>query len=134
MWLEDSPQHEKAFQTGALGEAGVGKSLEKRTEDGSAVVLHDRRTLGGRGNIDHVAIAPAGVFVVDAKAHSGKVTIERPLFGAAKLRIRHRTAKMRGHCRMYPKALANRRNADGSLEASEIEAIARDLVQLLPAA
>ncbi len=41
----------------------------------------------GRGNIDHVAIAPTGVFVIDAKAHSGKVQIDRPLFGSAKLRI-----------------------------------------------
>jgi hypothetical protein len=179
LWLGDSPQHEKAFQTGALGEAGVGKSLEKRTEDGPAVVLHDRRMPGGRGNIDHVAITPAGVFVIDAKAHSGKVTIARSLFGEAKLKINgrdwtrlldgldrqvaaihdalqrtwhsdvpvqgvlcfttadlpfYRTAKMRGHWLMYRKALAKRLNAEGSLQAPEIEAIARDLQQMLPAA
>jgi hypothetical protein len=39
------------------------------------------------GNIDHIAIAPTGVFVIDAKAHSGKVRIENPMFGTAKLKI-----------------------------------------------
>ena len=41
----------------------------------------------GRGNIDHLAIAPAGVLVIDAKDHRGKVTVSSPLFGAAKLRV-----------------------------------------------
>jgi Nuclease-related domain len=30
---------------------------------------------GTRGNIDHIVIAPAGVFVVDAKAHKGRIEI-----------------------------------------------------------
>jgi hypothetical protein len=68
----------------------VGESLDRRTAEGPAIILHDRRMPRGRGNIDHVAIAPAGVFVIDAKAHSGKVQIERPLFGAPKLRIARR--------------------------------------------
>jgi hypothetical protein len=90
LWLRDAPQHERAFQIGAVGEAAVGKSLEQRTEEGPAVALHDRRMPGGRGNIDHVAVAPRGVFVIDAKAHSGQVRIERPLFGAPRLKINGR--------------------------------------------
>ena len=54
---------------------------------GPAVILHDRRMPQGRRHIDHVAIAPTGVFVIDAKAHSGNVRIDSPLFGSAKLRI-----------------------------------------------
>ena len=98
LWLQDAPQHEVAFKTGELGEVGVGESLERRTAEGPAVVLHDRRMPRGRGNIDHIAIAPTGVFVIDAKAHSGTVRIENPLFGSAKLRIagRDRTGLIDG--------------------------------------
>jgi hypothetical protein len=42
----------------------------------------------GRGNIDHLAIAPSGVYVIDAKNISGKVRVSRPLFGAAKLLVK----------------------------------------------
>ena len=38
-------------------------------------VLHDRRVPGTRGNIDHIVIAPAGVFVVDAKHYEGRIEI-----------------------------------------------------------
>ncbi len=87
LWLTDEPQHQRAFKTGQLGEVAVGESLEKRTAEGPAVILHDRRMPLGRGNIDHIAVAPTGVYVIDAKAHSGTVRIDKPLFGAAKLRI-----------------------------------------------
>jgi hypothetical protein len=87
LWLKEAPQHEVAFKAGGLGEVAVGESLEKRTAQGPAVILHDRRMPHGAGNIDHIAIAPTGVFVIDAKAHSGKVRVETPLFGAAKLKI-----------------------------------------------
>jgi hypothetical protein len=87
LWLTDAPQHERAFRTGQLGEVAVGQSLEKRTAEGPAVILHDRLMPLGRGNIDHIAVAPTGVYVIDAKAHSGTVRVEKPLFGAARLRI-----------------------------------------------
>lgn len=87
LWLADEPQHERAFKTGQLGEVAVGESLEKRTAEGPAVILHDRRMPLGRGNIDHIAVAPTGVYVIDAKAHSGTVRIEKPLFRATKLWI-----------------------------------------------
>lgn len=87
LWLTDEPQHQRAFKTGQLGEVAVGESLEKRTAEGPAVILHDRRMPLGRGNIDHIAVAPTGVYVIDAKAHSGTVRVDRPLFGAARLRI-----------------------------------------------
>jgi hypothetical protein len=45
---------------------------------------------GSRGNIDHLAIAPTGIYVIDAKAHQGKVRIQNPLFGTAKLTINGR--------------------------------------------
>jgi hypothetical protein len=42
---------------------------------------------GGRGNIDHLAVAPTGIYVIDAKAHSGKVRVDNPLLGSPKLQV-----------------------------------------------
>jgi hypothetical protein len=85
--LRGTPQHEAAFRSGHRGEREVAASLERVAARGSAVVLHDRRMPGGYGNIDHLAIAPAGVFVIDAKNIKGKVRVAGSLFGAGKLRI-----------------------------------------------
>jgi hypothetical protein len=68
----------------------VAQSLERRTADAPTILLHDRRMPTGGGNIDHLAIAPTGVFVIDAKNHSGKVEVRNPLFGAPKLVINGR--------------------------------------------
>jgi hypothetical protein len=38
-------------------------------------VLNDRRVKGTKGNIDHVAVAPAGVFVLDAKYFTGFIDV-----------------------------------------------------------
>jgi hypothetical protein len=38
-------------------------------------VLHDRQAPGTPANIDHLVVAPAGVFVVDAKGHQGMIRI-----------------------------------------------------------
>lgn len=75
---------------GARGEQAVAESLEKRTADGPAIVLHNRRMPGGRGDIDHIGIAPSRVFVIDAKDVAGRVEIKRPWFGQPKLLIRGR--------------------------------------------
>jgi hypothetical protein len=40
-------------------------------------LLHDRRICGSRANIDHLAIGPGGVTVIDAKNYRGKVRTER---------------------------------------------------------
>jgi len=85
--FQGAPRHESAFRRGELGEKAVAQSLERRTADGPAVILHDRRMPRGRGNIDHLAIAPTGVFVIDAKNISGKVRVANPLFGAPKLLV-----------------------------------------------
>ncbi|WP_051324884.1 nuclease-related domain-containing protein [Candidatus Solirubrobacter pratensis] len=85
--LRGAPQHESAFHRGELGEKAVAASLEQRTGDAPTILLHDRRMPSGRGNIDHLAIAPAGVFVIDAKNISGKVRVTRPILGTPKLLI-----------------------------------------------
>lgn len=37
--------------------------------------LHDRRLTGGEGNIDHLAVTRAGVFVIDAKKWTGRIAL-----------------------------------------------------------
>jgi hypothetical protein len=51
------------------------------------VALHDRRVPGSRANIDHIVIAPSGVWVVDTKCYKGRVEVRAPLFGSARLKI-----------------------------------------------
>ena len=51
---------------GRAGEEVVGAFLERELAD-AAIVLHDLRIPGSRAIIDHVAIAPSGVWVVDSK-------------------------------------------------------------------
>jgi hypothetical protein len=88
--LGSEPQHEAAFLQGGRGELSVGRSLERRTAEGPAQVIHDRRMPRGHGNIDQLAVAPTGVYVIDAKAIRGSVRVARPLFGAPKLLVNGR--------------------------------------------
>ena len=67
--LTDEPQSTRAWAVGARGEEKLAEALDGFT------VLHDRRVPGTRGNIDHVVVAPAGVFVVDAKRYEGRIEI-----------------------------------------------------------
>ena len=83
--IQDAPEHEKAWATGAAGEEALAASLAKRCP--SAIVLHDRRMPRSRANLDHLAIAPSGVHVIDAKRYRGKIEIRKPFFGDAQLRI-----------------------------------------------
>jgi hypothetical protein len=96
--ISGAPQQERAWEIGSRGEEQVGHSLDRRTAKGPAIVLHDRRMPASQANIDHLAIAPQGVFVIDAKANKGNVRIARPLFGEARLMIggRNRTKLIDG--------------------------------------
>ncbi len=86
----DEPHHEAAFRRGARGERTAALWLDRHTARGPAQVLCDRRMPRGRGNIDLLAIAPSGVFVIDVKAHGGRVAVERRLFAAPRMSIRGR--------------------------------------------
>ena len=84
--LGEQPAHERVWKRGGEGEQLVAQSLAKRCTD-AVVLLHDRRVPRSRANIDHIAVAPSGVWVIDTKRHKGKVEIATPLFGSAKLKI-----------------------------------------------
>lgn len=62
------------WRRGAEGEEVVGQVLEGLAADGWHV-LHD--VSFGRGNIDHIAIGPGGVFTVETKSHGGRLSVDR---------------------------------------------------------
>ncbi|HKZ15060.1 MAG TPA: nuclease-related domain-containing protein [Solirubrobacterales bacterium] len=86
--FRDAPQSEKAWADGAVGEEAVAAHLAARCPD--VIVLHDRRMPRSRANIDHIAVSPSGVWVIDAKRYKGRIEVRKPLFGDAKLVIRGR--------------------------------------------
>lgn len=69
--LSDEPQSTRAWDTGALGEELVGNRLNELASD-TLRVLHDRRIPGSTANIDHLAVTPTGVFVIDPKNYRGR--------------------------------------------------------------
>ena len=75
--LRNEPQHIRAWARGAEGERKVAKELERRTANRGVVLLHDRQMPGSRGNIDHIAVGPSGVAVIDAKHYRGRIAVER---------------------------------------------------------
>ena len=81
-------QEERNWLTGAEGEQNLASALAKRCP--CIPILHDRRPPMSRANIDHIAIAPSGVFVIDCKRYRGKIEVTTPLFGKAKLKINGR--------------------------------------------
>lgn len=83
--LQAPPESETAWETGAVGEEALAAHLARRCPD--AIVLHDRRLPRSRANIDHLAVAPSGVYVIDAKRYRGKIEVRKPLFGKARLLV-----------------------------------------------
>jgi Nuclease-related domain len=59
---------------GAAGEEQVGGLLDGLTGRGWHAI-HDVSL--GRGNVDHIAIGPGGVFTVETKSHAGPVRVAR---------------------------------------------------------
>lgn len=73
--LGDSPPwHIERWRQGAEGEKRTAKALRPLTRRGWALV-NDVDT--GRGNIDHILVGPAGVFLIETKNLGGIVSVER---------------------------------------------------------
>jgi hypothetical protein len=75
--VTDEPQTTRAWKTGAEGERRVAQRLAELAGD-DVLLLHDRRIPGSLANIDHIAVGPSGVFVIDAKHYKDrKVEVRR---------------------------------------------------------
>jgi hypothetical protein len=70
--LSEDPQSTAAWQRGSIGETKLAKTLARIDRD-DIIVLNDRKVPGTKGNIDHLVLCPAGVFVVDSKRYQGQV-------------------------------------------------------------
>jgi hypothetical protein len=81
-------QSTEAWGTGARGERAVGARLAK-IESKGVVAIHDRRIPGSRANIDHIAVAPSGAYVIDTKVVSGKVVVKTtgPIWNRGPVRL-----------------------------------------------
>jgi len=70
--ITDEPPSTRAWASGAVGERGLAEALGQVK---GLQVLHDRSVPGTRGNIDHIIVSAAGIFVVDAKHYHGLIRI-----------------------------------------------------------
>jgi hypothetical protein len=69
--LSEEPQSTTAWARGARGEEVLGHGLDA-LEGRGVRTLHDRRIPRTRANIDHLAVGPTGVHVIDAKRYRGR--------------------------------------------------------------
>jgi Nuclease-related domain len=64
-----------AWRRGATGERRTAQLLGPLDRHGWAI-LHDLAIPGSRANIDHLAIGPGGVFVIDSKQYRGRLQLD----------------------------------------------------------
>lgn len=71
--LSSEPASTTAFAAGAAGERATATQLEKSCAE-SVLFLHNRRLNASsrRGDIDHIAITPSGIWVIDSKRYKDK--------------------------------------------------------------
>ena len=70
--LAGEPQSTVAWESGSVGERKLAAVLEGIA---GVRVLNDRQVKGTSGNIDHIVVNSAGVFVIDAKHYKGLIGV-----------------------------------------------------------
>jgi hypothetical protein len=77
------PPHQRAWAVGEEGERRGAEALMRRLNGSGVVLLNDRRKPRSRANIDHIAVGPGGVTVIDSKKLKGPIrVVKRGFFGA----------------------------------------------------
>jgi hypothetical protein len=72
------PQTTPAWKQGAEAEMQTAGRLASHLRGTDTVLLHDRRIPSrGRANIDHLAIGPGGVTVIDTKGARGRIQLTK---------------------------------------------------------
>ena len=84
--MQEPPLDNTPFRVGQLGDVAVATSVAERSDDRSRS-LHDRRIPGGGADIDRLAVAPTGVYVIETDDVSGTVTVDASRPGEPKLHI-----------------------------------------------
>ncbi len=72
--LVNEPQSTRAWAQGGVGEELLGTAMSKSLGD-DASLLFDCSVPRSRANIDMIAVAASGVWVIDAKRYRGKVQV-----------------------------------------------------------
>lgn len=120
--LSAEPQHQRAWSDGADGEVKLARSLERRTADRGVVLLHDRRMPRGLGNIDHLAVGPSGVTVIDAKRYKGRIGVERR-GGLLRPRTDHLVVAGRDRTKLVDGVLAQAEAVRSALDGVPVRAV-----------
>jgi hypothetical protein len=76
---EAQERHDTNWLKGATGEYLMDLSLHRRLNPG-AIILTDRAVPGTKSNIDHVVVAPSGVWIIDSKKWKGKIEYKSESF------------------------------------------------------
>lgn len=103
MILADAPPHHiERWREGADGEKATAKALRPLFRAGW-VVVHDVDRGHGRGNVDHILVGPAGIFVLDSKRLRGLCSVEG---GVLSVRCREDPDDVYARDRLAPRAKA----------------------------
>jgi hypothetical protein len=62
----------RKWRRGACGERRTARQLDRLTDRGW-VVFHDLAVPGSRANVDHLAVGPSGIFLIDSKNWRGRL-------------------------------------------------------------
>jgi hypothetical protein len=109
--LRDSPpRYVESWRDGAEGERKAEKTLKPLERAGWRVV-HDVQN--GRGNYDHVAVGPGGVYLLESKNLQGVVTVKA---GTPHLARRHDPEGVVVFDRVRPRVLAGAAQLKGEIE------------------
>lgn len=87
MALAEPPSHETSWAVGAVGERKIGRMLDDLARNSPMRVVHDRRIPRSSANIDHIALVPSGVYVIDTKRYRDKLIETRMRRGPAALHV-----------------------------------------------
>lgn len=75
--LKGDPLSTLWWKQGGEGEVKIARRLADLLDGSGVHLLHDRRMPGrGKANIDHIAVGPGGITVIDTKTVKGKVRVE----------------------------------------------------------
>ena len=81
---EARSRRDPKWTKGAAGEYLMDLSLHNHLNEGS-VILTDRGVPGTKSNIDHIVVAPSGVWIIDSKVWRGKIEYKSTsMFGMEK--------------------------------------------------
>lgn len=72
IFMAGPPTEGESWSKGGVGEKKLGAAFDAMVDKG-ILTLHDRQIPGSQANIDHMVVAPTGIWIIDAKRYKGLV-------------------------------------------------------------